>query len=233
MKEHLNRINPTALSTLEDVDIHPSINRIDAFSVNQKALFNAILGNRFSTLSLSSSDALKTYMGSDIGIHGAKLILSNMPGGIINNRNVSINTKSEINDFVNSFDEIIDKVSNYSGIDKIFVELFKKANDFDFCLEHLKIVEKLNARSLNSCIENKLNDLQSIVIYFWANDDFLKLKNCGQKLNLELIELCRKYELTLRKSIVSLFGEKLNKSFIQNITEYSIKQNDFIECSIR
>jgi len=90
MKEHLNRINPTALSTLEDVDIHPSINRIDAFSVNQKALFNAILRNRFSTLSLSSSDALKTYMGSDIGIHGAKLILSNMPGGIINNRNVSI-----------------------------------------------------------------------------------------------------------------------------------------------
>jgi len=52
----------------------------------------------------------------------------------------------------------------------------------------------------------------------------LKLKNCGQKLNLELIELCRKHELTLRKSIVSLLGETPNKSFIQKITDYSIKQ---------
>ena len=77
---------------------------------------------------------------------------------------------------MNSFDEIIDKVSNYSGIDKFFVKLFKTANDFNFCLEHLKIVEKLNARSLNRCVENKINDLQLMVIYFWANDDFLKLQ---------------------------------------------------------
>ena len=69
-----------------------------------------------------------------------------------------------------------------------------------------------------------MNDLQSIVIYFWAYDDFLKLKNCGQKCNLELIEFCRKYELTLRKSIVVLFGENPSKSFIQKINDYSIKQ---------
>ena len=99
-----------------------------------------------------------------------------MPGGIINNRNLSINTKSEINDFVNSFDEIIDKVCNYSTIDGIFVKLFKKANYFDFCLGDLKKVENLNARSLNICVDNKINDLQSMVIYFWANDDFLKLQ---------------------------------------------------------
>ena len=63
-----------------------------------------------------------------------------------------------------------------------------------------------------------------MVTYFWANDDFLKLKNCGQKSNLELIELCRKYELTLRKSIVDLLGENPNKSFIQKINDYSVKQ---------
>jgi len=51
-----------------------------------------------------------------------------------------------------------------------------------------------------------MQDLQSIVIYFWANNDFLKLKNWGQKSNLEFIELCRKYELTLRESIVVLLG---------------------------
>jgi len=91
-------------------------------------------------------------------------------------------------------------------------------------LDDLKQVEKLSTKSLNRCADNKLNDLLSIVMYFWANDDFLKLKNCGQKSNLELIELCRKYELTLRKSIVVLLGENPNKTFIQKITDYSVKQ---------
>ena len=65
---------------------------------------------------------------------------------------------------MNSFDQIIDKVSNYSTIDGIFVKLFKKANYFDFCLGDLKKVENLNARSLNICVDNKINDLQSIDI---------------------------------------------------------------------
>jgi formyltetrahydrofolate synthetase len=99
-------------------------------------------------------------MGSDIGIQGAKFILSDIHGEIKNIRDFGISTICEINDFVNSFDEIIDKVSNYSIIDGIFVELFKKAKLFDICLEHLKRSENLSARSLNICIENKLNDLQ-------------------------------------------------------------------------
>ena len=53
-------------------------------------------------------------MDSDIGIQGIKFILSSMPGVIKSIQNVSINTKFEMNDFVNSFNEIIDKVSNYS-----------------------------------------------------------------------------------------------------------------------
>jgi len=250
MKVYFNQINLKTLSTLEDVDkntiticgqnglldletiiqykeidLNPSIiNRIDSFSVNQKALFNCIVRYRFSTLSVCSSDAIKSYIESDIGIQGVKYILSDLHGEIKNIRDLGISTICEINDFVNSFNEIIDKVYNYSPIDKIFAELFKTAKLFEICIEHLKKDENLSARSLKICVENKINDLQSIVIYFWAYDDFLKLKNCGQKSNLELIELCRKYELTLRKSIVSLFGETPNKSLIQKITDYSIKQ---------
>ena len=200
------------------------INRIDVFSVNQKALFNCIVRYRFSTLSVRSADAIKSYIESDIGIQGVKFILSDTSKTIKNIRDLGINTICEIHDFINSFDEIIDKVSNYSGIDRIFVKLFKKAKLFEICIEHLKRAENLNPRSIDICVENKLNDLQSIVIYFWAYDDFLKLKNCGQKLNLELIELCRKYELTLRKSIVVLFGKNPNKSFIQKINDYSVEQ---------
>ena len=94
---------------------------------------------------------------------------------IKNIRNVGISTICEINDFINSFNEIIDKVYNYSPIDGICVEYFKKANYFEIHIEHLKKVENLSARSLNICVENKLNDLQSIVIYFWANDDIIPL----------------------------------------------------------
>ena len=143
---------------------------------------------------------------------------------IKNIRDLGINTICEINDFINSFNEIIDKVYDYSKVDGIFVELFKKANYFEIYIEHLKKVENLSARSRKICVENKLNDLKSIVIYFWAYDDFLKLKNCGQKSNLELIELCRKYELTLRESFVVLFDENPNKSLIQKINDYSIEQ---------
>jgi len=184
-----------------------SINKIDALPVKQLALFNCIVRYRFSALSDRSSNALKTYMDSDIGIKEVKFILSNMHGGKISIRNVSINTKFEIHDFVNLFNEIIDKILIFSDIDGIFVKLFKKANYFDFHTSDLKKVENLSTRSLKICVENKINDLQSIIIYFWANDDFLKLKNCGQKCNLELIELCRKHELTLRESIVVLFGK--------------------------
>jgi len=62
-----------------------------------------------------------------------------MHGEIKNIQDLGISTICEINDFINSFNEIIDKVSNYSPIDKFFVELFKKANYFEICTEHLKI----------------------------------------------------------------------------------------------
>ena len=66
-----------------------------------------------------------------------------------NIRNVGISTICKMNDFVNSSHEIMDKVSNYSDIDKIFVKLFKNAFDFEICLGDLKKVEKLNTRSVN------------------------------------------------------------------------------------
>ena len=217
--------NESITEIIEEIDSNTSIiNRIDSLSVKQLALFNGLVRYRFSTLSDRSADAIKSYIESDIGIQGVKFILSNTHKTIKNIQDLGISTICEIYDFINSFNEIIDKVSNYSDIDKIFVELFKNAFDFEICIEHLKSTEKLNPRSLDICVENKMQDLQSMVIYFWANDDFLKLRNCGQKLNLELIELCRKYELTLRKSIVALLGENPIKSFIQKINDFSIKQ---------
>ena len=82
-------------------------------------------------------------MESDIGIQGVKFILSDTPKTIKNIRDLGISTICEINDFINSFNEIIDKVSNYSTIDKFFVKLFKNANFFDFYSDHLKKSRKI------------------------------------------------------------------------------------------
>jgi len=61
-----------------------------------------------------------------------------MPDRIRNIRNVGKSIICEINNFINSFNGIIDKVYNYSPIDKIFAELLKKAKLFEICIEHLK-----------------------------------------------------------------------------------------------
>jgi len=75
-------------------------------------------------------------MESDIRIKGVKYILSDMHGEIKNIRDFGISTICEINDFVNSFNEIIDMILIFSDIDKIFVKLFKKAFDFEIYIEH-------------------------------------------------------------------------------------------------
>jgi len=60
----------------------------------------------------------------------------------IENIDLGINTICEIKDFVNSFSEIIDKVSNYIKVERFFVKLFKMAKLFEICIEHLKSAEK-------------------------------------------------------------------------------------------
>ena len=55
-------------------------------------------------------------------------------------------------------------------------------------------MENLSVRSQNICEWNNLEDLVSILHYYWENNDFFKLRNCGQKSNTELISLCKKYE---------------------------------------
>ncbi len=61
-------------------------------------------------------------------------------------------------------------------------------------LKELTELENLSVRSLNVCELNGLNDLLGILNYYWENNNFLGLRNCGQKSNTELIELCKKYD---------------------------------------
>ena len=61
-------------------------------------------------------------------------------------------------------------------------------------LEQLAKMENLSICSSNVCEWNGLKNLTAILSYYWENNDFLGLRNCGSKSNIELIELCKKYE---------------------------------------
>lgn len=66
--------------------------------------------------------------------------------------------------------------------------------EYNIELYELSEIEKLSTRSQNVCEWNNLNDILSILNFYWNNKDFLKLRNCGQKSNDELILICKKYE---------------------------------------
>ena len=61
-------------------------------------------------------------------------------------------------------------------------------------LSELSEKEGLSVRTQNVCEYSNLKDIYSISDYYLENGDFLKLRNCGQKSNLELINVCQKYE---------------------------------------
>jgi hypothetical protein len=96
-------------------------------------------------------------------------------------------------------------------------------------LSELTHIENLSARSTNVCEWNGLIDLITILEYYWENNDFLSLKNCGRKSNTELIELCCKYESFKSKPIQEIIGNSLGK----RIDTLSIRQkkvlNNLIE----
>ena len=61
-------------------------------------------------------------------------------------------------------------------------------------LKKLAELENLSIRTVHVCEGGYLYDIKAILNYFWKKNDFLHLRNCGQKSNTELIELCEKYK---------------------------------------
>jgi hypothetical protein len=99
-------------------------------------------------------------------------------------------------------------------------------------LEQLLIIERLSQRTYNICEYNDLQDLQKILQYFHENKNFLKLRNCGMKSNLELNSLCNKYTsyFTSENLFNNNFTEERNA--IQIIDKLSITQKALLNNTI-
>lgn len=89
--------------------------------------------------------------------------------------------------------------------------------------------ENVSNRSHNVCIDNNLTDIQSIIAFYWTHRSFTSLRNCGQKSNLELINLSKKYEIYFEQP-----NELLNKDrnpsnpIIDKVNSLTIKQKQII-----
>jgi hypothetical protein len=101
-------------------------------------------------------------------------------------------------------------------------------------LSELSEIEGLSARTKNVCEYCNLKDIQSILDYYWENFDFLKLRNCGSKSNLELIDICHKYEKIIYQPKNEIIPEKLIipekkvNPIIEKIDSLTIRQKNIV-----
>lgn len=86
-------------------------------------------------------------------------------------------------------------------------------------IRELYYKKELSTRSLNVCHINQLDSLKKIKKHYSIHGNFIELKNCGSKTNLELIVLCKKYKDI--KSLANLpeFKEDNLTSFLTELSE--------------
>ena len=78
---------------------------------------------------------------------------------------------------------------------------------------------EISVRSYNVCRYNKLNSISDLKIYYNKNKSFERLRNCGQKSNVELINICHKYkEDNVENREIEIKNENPLKSIISNLT---------------
>ena len=95
-------------------------------------------------------------------------------------------------------------------------------------LQDLSAIENLSVRSRNVCEWSNLNDILSILHYYWDNNDFSNLRNCGQKSNTELIGLCKKYEDFLVNSQQFLAAQETENPILQKIDSLTVRQKKIL-----
>ena len=63
----------------------------------------------------------------------------------------------------------------------------------NYHIEEIKLSEDLSERTKNVCLKGSLDTLYKILAYYLKNENFKKTRTCGEKTNLELITLAKKY----------------------------------------
>lgn len=65
--------------------------------------------------------------------------------------------------------------------------------DLDTTIKTLSVTEAMSVRATNICLYNNLNNLYLILDHYVSNGNFLDLRNCGKRTNMELVRISQKY----------------------------------------
>lgn len=92
--------------------------------------------------------------------------------------------------------------------------------------------ENLSVRAYNTCKYGDIDTIEDLIEYYLENKSFMKLRNCGQKSNEELIRLYTKYK-NIHLGIDISYPVKLENKFKKVISELSRNQRDVINSFIQ
>ncbi len=110
----------------------------------------------------------------------------------------------------------------------------------NYHIEELQEFSGLSERTKNVCIKGSLETLYKILLYYLRNGDFKKIRNCGDKTNLELIALAKKYieeyqvnvedlEITDEDNVFEKFKFFCFENFGIPSSKTEVYRNDFLE----
>jgi hypothetical protein len=104
-------------------------------------------------------------------------------------------------------------------------------------LEEIFNSGEISVRSYNICASNQLNNLNAILYHFQKNKNFQKLRNCGTKSNIELIDLCEKYlkiknEQFVELALFELQIEEPENEFISVVSNLPRMQREIVNTFI-
>ncbi len=86
----------------------------------------------------------------------------------------------------------------------------------EITIEEIYNASEISIRSYNVCTNNDINTVSKLIEVYYKHGSFEHFRNCGVKTNLELIEICEKYnnkyiyELQNEQPVISPIEEMLN-----------------------
>lgn len=83
----------------------------------------------------------------------------------------------------------------------------------NYHIEELKTKNDLSERTKNVCINDSLNTLYDILVFYLKHRDFTSLKNCGKKSNMELTHLANQFVEDHNLSLETFKLSKDEKAF--------------------
>ena len=100
-------------------------------------------------------------------------------------------------------------------------------------LSNIAKSENLSVRTYNICKYNQLLNLNAILQYYFANNDFMGIRNCGKRTNRELITICVKHKKSyLLKAHQKTNFNYRNREISRTIKNLTVKQTNIINCIV-